>query len=174
MNTQKWILLVEDDSNDAGLALQVLTNKPSPVAVVHVKDGAEALNCLYRRDSFQARDTGPPALLLLDLKMPRVDGFAVLQQLKGDSALRAIPVTVFTSSREPSDLARSYELGTNSYVVKPLDFKAFTDVLRDIKKFWLDCNELPPEEMAASIAAQTSRSPHTQPGARSAQQTFEK
>ena len=153
MNTQKWVLLVEDDSNDAGLAQHVLTQSPSPVIVVHVKDGAEALNCLRRRETFRSRDPTPPALLLLDLKMPRMDGFSVLEQVKRDTDLKTIPVTVFTSSSEPADLARSYELGTNAYVVKPVDFEAFRDVLDEIKDFWINHNEQPPARIPARTAA---------------------
>lgn len=148
MSIRKWILLAEDDGNDAGLTLHVLAGSPAPALVVHVKDGVQALNCLYRRAAFVSRDTGPPSLVLLDLKMPRVDGFAVLQQVKGDAAMRAIPIAVFTSSREPADLARSYDLGTNAYVVKPVDFDEFTRALQEIKRFWLNYNEQPPSRRA--------------------------
>jgi CheY-like chemotaxis protein len=148
MKPHKWILLAEDDVNDAGLTLRVLSTAPTPVVVVHVKDGAEALNCLYRREGFQARDTGPPCLVLLDLKMPKVDGFAVLQKVKSDTAMKSIPVAIFSSSREPTDLVRSYELGTNAYVVKPVDFMAFREALQEIKDFWIKFNEQPPEGAA--------------------------
>ncbi len=141
MNLQKWILLVEDDANDAALILRVLTTAPCPAVVVHVKDGAEALNCVYRREGFESRDAGLPSLMLLDLKMPKVDGFSVLRQIKSDRATKAIPVTVFTSSKEPADLARSYDLGTNAYVVKPMDFESLTETLQEVKTFWMNYNE---------------------------------
>jgi CheY-like chemotaxis protein len=173
MKPQKWILLAEDDTNDAGLTLHVLSNMPSPVPVVHVKDGAEALSCLYRRDAFSSRDTGAPSLVLLDLKMPGVDGFAVLRQVKGDAAMSAVPVAVFTSSREPSDLARSYELGTNAYVVKPVDFEAFTRTLQEIQDFWLNCNEPPPERIPAKTRIQAARPAPAPPPADNDQQARE-
>ena len=163
MNTPKWILLAEDDSNDARLTLHALIQTSSPVTVVHVKDGAEALNCLYRRDVFASRDTGPPALLLLDLKMPRVDGFAVLKQIKSDRDMKAVPVTVFTSSREPADVARSYELGTNAYVVKPVDFQALLKVLQGIKNFWINYNERPTERAPGRIGATDYRGAQATP-----------
>ncbi len=144
MSGQKWILLVEDDANDADLTVRVLWDPESPVALVRVKDGLEALDCLHQRGLFQSRAPGLPALLVLDLKMPRANGFDVLQRIKNDVILRTVPVMVFTSSREPSDLVRSYELGTNAYVVKPVSFHEFAATLNEIKKFWIDLNELPP------------------------------
>ena len=140
----KWILLVEDDLNDADMTLRVLTDGSQQVEVVHVKDGAEALSCLYHRDAFANRNNGPPALILLDLKMTRMDGFEVLQRVKNDTNLRSIPVAVFTSSREPSDVIRGYQLGTNAYVVKPVDFHEFVSTLHAMENFWLAINEPPP------------------------------
>src|SRR5262249_41041562 len=119
MKTHKWVLLVEDDANDADLVRQVLAKTRTDAEVVHVADGADALNCLYQRETFAIAEKGPPSLVLLDLKMSRVDGFAVLEQIKRDHGLKSIPVAVFTSSREEADIARSYHLGTNAYVVKP-------------------------------------------------------
>lgn len=164
MKPQKWILLAEDDVNDAGLTLRVLSNSPVPVVVVHVKDGAEALNCLYRRAAFESRDTGPPSLVLLDLKMPRVDGFSVLQKVKSDREMKAIPVAIFSSSKEPADLVRSYELGTNAYVVKPVDFQAFMDALQEIKSFWIRYNEQPPEHAGAGQSTEGPADEHSSSG----------
>ncbi len=152
---RKWILLAEDDTNDADLTLRAFAKLGSAVLVLRVRDGVEALNCLYRRAAFASRDTGPPALLLLDLKMPGADGFAVLRQMKEDSALKNIPVAVFTSSREPDDVRRSYQLGTNAYVVKPVGFREFVEALQEIQRFWLDLNEPAPRgaPQAAAPAA---------------------
>jgi CheY-like chemotaxis protein len=124
----------------------------------------------YRRDAFASRDTGPPALLLLDLKMPRMDGFEVLRQIKSDPAMKAISVTVFSTSHEPADLARSYELGTNAYVVKPVDFQAFSRVLREIENFWLTCNQQPPD---GKSTAPTATFAQARPGSGRRSQPFE-
>src|SRR5262245_29225935 len=141
----KWILIAEDNAYDADLALRVLKTdeRPPDGEVVLVRDGAEALDCLYRRNRFETREDGNPAVVLLDLKMPKVDGWEVLRQIKADSRHRTIPVVVFTSSREEADLARCYQLGANAYVVKPVDFKEFADALRYVKDFWLTTNESP-------------------------------
>lgn len=156
----KWILLVEDDLQDADMALRALTNGPLRVEVVHVKDGAEALNCLYHRDAFANRNNGPPALVLLDLKMPRLDGFDVLERVKSDSELRTIPVAVFTSSREQSDILRSYQLGTNAYVVKPVGFREFTNALQALGRFWLTINEPPPKNSKPTNSVMAVSSHH--------------
>ncbi len=144
MSQPRWILLVEDDANDAQFTVRVLVDPQSPVAVVHVRDGVEAMDCLYHREAFQKREAGLPAMLLLDLKLPRVDGFEVLRQIKNDTVLRTVPVLVFTSSREPSDLARCYQLGTNAYVVKPVDFHQFVEAIKHVGAFWSVINEPPP------------------------------
>jgi CheY-like chemotaxis protein len=160
MSKAKWILLAEDDPHDADLAQRVLADTFSPVEVVVVTDGVEALNCLYRRDAFASRDTKLPSLVLLDLKMPLMDGFDVLRQIKGDVQLRAIPTTVFSSSREPVDVIRAYELGANAYVVKPLDFQEFLDALQEIKRFWIDINEAVPGKTLSRTATATLMTTH--------------
>lgn len=141
MNT-KWILLAEDNAIDAQLALRSLKDDDAG-EVVLATDGSEALDCLLGRGRYENREAGNPALILLDLKMPKVDGMDVLRQVKTDSRLRLIPVVIFTSSREESDLVRCYELGANAYVVKPLAFAEYRSVLQQVRAFWLALNELP-------------------------------
>jgi DNA-binding response OmpR family regulator len=121
------------------LAEYNLTNE---VVVIH--DGEQALDYLYRRGSFEARTNENPAVLLLDLKLPKVDGLEVLQQIKSDEALRMIPVVVLTSSREESDMVASYRLGVNAYVVKPVDFHEFVNAIKELGMFWALVNEPPP------------------------------
>lgn len=152
MSTQKWILLVEDDADDADLAMRALHNEVWTGEVVHASDGAEALDCLYRRGPFESRGEDPPSLVLLDLKMPRIDGFDVLQQIKSDTRFKSVPVVVFTSSRESTDVARSYQLGANAYIVKPVGFQQFSDTLQHAQRFWLGVNEPPPVEAGARSA----------------------
>jgi CheY-like chemotaxis protein len=147
MMKQKWILLAEDNANDADLTIRALSADRTPGEIVLACDGAEALDCLYRRGAFQSRDDDPPSVVLLDLKMPKVDGLEVLRQIKNDARLKNIPVVVFTSSRERIDLARSYQLGANAYVVKPLGFQEFVSALKQVKKFWLILNEPPPDNV---------------------------
>jgi CheY-like chemotaxis protein len=147
MTGRRWILLAEDNPNDADLALRVLAAQQAPSEVVLAVDGAEALDCLYQRGAFRSCDHGPPAVVLLDLKMPKIDGLEVLRQIKNDPALKQIPVVVFSSSNEGTDLTRTYQLGVNAYVVKPLGFQEFVAVLKDVRKFWLTINELPPVEL---------------------------
>lgn len=140
----KRILLAEDNANDLELTLAALQQHNLANEVIPVRDGAEALDYLYRRGAYANRDDGPPALVLLDLKMPKVDGLEVLETIKGDPQLRLIPVVMLTSSREESDLIRSYKLGVNAYVVKPVDFSEFMDAVRQIGAFWAVVNEVPP------------------------------
>ena len=143
MNFLKRILLVEDSLRDAEMALKAL--EPHLVnEVLHLRDGAEALDFLYRRGPFADRPNGNPAVLLLDLKMPRVDGLEVLRRIKDDPELMTIPVVVMTSSREDSDLQAAYQLGVNAYVVKPLKFPEFVDAVRQVGAFWAVLNEPPP------------------------------
>ena len=143
MSNQKWILVAEDNEHDADLTVRALIINQSPDNILIAHDGAEALDCLYRRNGFHGRELGPPAVLLLDLKMPKVDGLEVLRQIKADARLRTIPVVVFTSSREESDLTRSYDLGANAYVVKPVDYQKFVAAVKEVRKFWMVLNELP-------------------------------
>ena len=140
----KRILLAEDNANDLELTLAALQAHRIANEVVVVRDGAEALDYLYRRGPFADRPPGAPALVLLDLKMPKVDGLEVLRQIKGDPQLRLTPVVMLTSSREEVDLLRSYELGVNAYVVKPVAFDEFMGAVRQLGAFWAVVNEAPP------------------------------
>lgn len=144
MPTLKRILLVEDSPRDAEMALDALAAYNLANEVVHVRDGAEALDYLYRRGEFTGRASGQPAIILLDLKMPKVDGLEVLRQIKGDPQLKIIPVVVMTSSREEQDLVNSYQLGTNGYVVKPVKFQEFVEAVKQVGAFWAVLNEPPP------------------------------
>ena len=134
------ILLVEDNPLDAELTMTALTSGKIANSITWVKDGAEALDYLFRTGEYAARADVPPRLVLLDLKMPRVSGIEVLKAMKADARTRRIPVVVMTSSEEESDIARTYDLGVNSYVVKPLDFNAFSDVMRQAGYYWLAIN----------------------------------
>lgn len=140
----KRILLVDDSPRDTELAIDALQQHRLTNEIVTLRDGAEALDYLYRREAYAGRTDPNPVVILLDLKMPRVDGMEVLRQVKSDPALRAIPIVVMTSSREEQDLIRSYELGVNAYVVKPLDFHSFVDAVRTLGAFWAVLNEPPP------------------------------
>jgi CheY-like chemotaxis protein len=144
----KRILLVEDSANDIELTLGALEENHLANEVVVVRDGAEALDFLYKRGVFKLRKNGNPAVVLLDLKLPRVDGLEVLKQLKEDPDLRAVPVVMLTSSREERDLVRSYNLGVNAYVVKPVDFQEFVTALRELGLFWAVINQPPPGTVA--------------------------
>lgn len=144
MTSLKRILLVEDSPRDAEMTLAALATNHLANAVVHVRDGAEALDYLYRRGAFAGRTEGQPVVVLLDLKMPKVDGLEVLRQVKGDPTLKTTPVVMMTSSREEQDLVSSYELGVNAYVVKPLKFQDFTTAVRQVGAFWAIVNEPPP------------------------------
>lgn len=144
MNTLKRILLVEDSPKDIELTLTALAEHRLANEVVVVRDGAEALDYLYRRGAFRDRPNGEPAVVFLDLKLPKVDGLEVLRQVKTDAQLRRLPVVIVTSSREEPDVARSYELGANAYVVKPIDFQQFMDAIKELGLFWAVLNEPPP------------------------------
>jgi len=144
MASLRPILLVEDNPRDLELTLAALERCALANPVVVARDGAEALDYLYQRAASADRDPGDPAVVLLDLKLPRVDGLEVLEQVKRDPALRAIPVVMLTSSREERDLVRSYELGVNAFVVKPVDFTAFFEAIQDLGMFWAILNEPPP------------------------------
>jgi CheY-like chemotaxis protein len=158
MTKDKWILLAEDNANDADLTMRALSSDQSACEVVLAGDGAAAMDCLFRRGAFRSRQRGPPAVVLLDLKMPKVDGLEVLRQIKNDAALRIIPTVVFTSSRERKDIVRAFQLGANAYVVKPLDFREYVSVLKDLKKFWLVTNEAPSADLMTAAAAQPIKS----------------
>jgi CheY-like chemotaxis protein len=138
------ILMVEDDPNDVELTLTALAEYNLANEVVVTRDGAEALDYLYSRGSFAGRSTDNPAVLLLDLKLPKVDGLQVLKQIKTDENLRMIPVVVLTSSREERDMVESYRLGVNAYVVKPVDFHEFVNAIKELGVFWAVINQPPP------------------------------
>lgn len=140
----KRILLVEDDPMDMELTLTALEEKNLANEVLVVHDGEEALDFLYSRGSFRMRMPGNPVLILLDLKLPKVDGLEVLRQIKNDEHLRTIPVVMLTSSREEQDVVDSYKLGVNAYVVKPIDFQDFLSAVKEIGLFWAVINEPPP------------------------------
>jgi CheY-like chemotaxis protein len=137
-------LMVEDDPKDVELTLTALEEYNLSNEVVVTSDGEEALDYLYQRGKFQARTNGNPAVLLLDLKLPKVDGLEVLQQIKSDEKLKMIPVVVLTSSREERDMVASYKLGVNAYVVKPVDFHEFVNAIKELGVFWAIINEAPP------------------------------
>jgi CheY-like chemotaxis protein len=150
--TLRKILLAEDSENDIELTLAALASHHVVNEIVVVRDGVEALDYLHRRGSFASRPDENPALVLLDLKMPRVDGMKmprvdgieVLRDVKSTPALRTIPVVVLTSSREEQDLVRTYDLGVNAYVVKPVAFRDFMDAVKALGQFWAVINEAPP------------------------------
>jgi len=144
MTDIKRILLAEDSEKDIELALEALEEHNLANAVVVVRDGAEALDYLYRRGQYAGGSDGQPVLVLLDLKMPKVDGLEVLRQIKMDPELKRIPVVIMTSSREEQDLIRSYDLGVNAYVVKPVKFAEFMDSVKQLGIFWALINEPPP------------------------------
>lgn len=141
--THKYILLVDDNIHDVELALSALEEHGLSQNVVVVRDGVEALEYLYHQGQYVDRQNGNPAVILLDLKMPRMDGLEVLAQLKSDSNLKAIPVVMLTSSREESDMHTSYQSGVNAYVVKPVDFMTFVETIKTLGLFWATVNELP-------------------------------
>jgi CheY-like chemotaxis protein len=137
------ILFAEDSANDAELTLTALKHSGLANEVVWVRDGSLALDYLYTRGTFADRSLGNPGLVLLDLKMPKVNGLEVLRHIKSDPALKTIPVVVLTSSREEQDLVRSYEIGVNAYVVKPVAFQDFMQAVRDLGQFWAVVNQTP-------------------------------
>src|SRR5262247_900520 len=138
------ILLVEDDPKDTELTRTALEEYNLSNEVVVASDGEEALDYLYYRGKFQRRSGENPAVMLLDLKLPKVNGLEVLEKIKSDDALRMIPVVVLTSSREERDMVKSYKLGVNAYVVKPVDFHEFVNAIKELGVFWAIINEPPP------------------------------
>lgn len=141
------ILMVEDDPKDVELTLTALEEYNLANEVVVTRDGEEVLDYLYCRGAYKDRGAENPAVLLLDLKLPKVDGLEVLQQMKSDEKLKLIPVVVLTSSREERDMVASYKLGVNAYVVKPVDFHDFVNAIKELGVFWAVINEPPPGSM---------------------------
>jgi CheY-like chemotaxis protein len=144
METLGRILLVEDDRKDVELTLEALEEYNLANEVVVASDGEQALDYLYYRGKFTQRAHENPAVLLLDLKLPKVNGLEVLQQIKSDENLKLIPVVVLTSSHEEKDMVASYKLGVNAYVVKPVDFHEFVNAIKELGVFWAVINEPPP------------------------------
>ena len=140
----KPILLVEDNPKDKELTLNALEASQLANEIIVLRDGAEALDYLYRRGAHAARATPDPAVVILDIKMPKVDGLEVLATIKGDPAMRHLPTVMLTSSREEADLIRSYQLGVNAFVVKPVGFREFFEAIQDVGAFWAVLNEPPP------------------------------
>ncbi|MCD9095348.1 response regulator [Luteimonas fraxinea] len=146
MSEIRTILLAEDSPHDAEMAIDALRDAHLANPIVHVEDGVEALDYLLQRGKYADRAPGDPAVLLLDIKMPRMDGLEVLKQLREHETLKRMPVVILSSSREESDLARSWDLGVNAYVVKPVDVDQFFEAVRTLGKFWAVLNETPDEE----------------------------
>ncbi len=144
MSVLKKILLVEDNPNDIELTMEALAENNIANAVDIARDGEEALDYLARKGIFSSRQTGNPAVILLDLKLPKVDGLEVLRTIRNNGELKMIPVVILTSSREESDLIDTYKLGVNAYVVKPVDFNEFVRAIRTLGLFWAIINEPPP------------------------------
>lgn len=141
MNRLRTIVLAEDSPADAEMALDALREANLANPIVHVEDGVEALDFLYRRGAFAGRPDECPAVLLLDIKMPRMDGLEVLRTLREDPKFKKLPVVILSSSREENDLARSWDLGVNAYVVKPVDVEQFFVAVRTLGQFWAVLNE---------------------------------
>ena len=144
MNKLGRILLVEDDPKDVELTLTALEEYNLANEVIVARDGEEALEYLYSRGKFKTRSDGNPSVMLLDLKLPKVDGLEVLKQIKSEEKLRMIPVVVLTSSKEEKDMVASYKLGVSAYVVKPVDFHEFVNAIKELGVFWAVINEPPP------------------------------
>lgn len=139
----RTILLAEDSPADAEMAMDALREANLANPIVHVEDGVEALDFLYCRGSFASRTELAPAVVLLDIKMPRLDGLEVLKQMRADETFKRVPVVILSSSREESDLVRSWDLGVNAYVVKPVDVNQFFIAIRTLGQFWAVLNETP-------------------------------
>jgi two-component system response regulator len=145
METRKIdIVLVEDNPDDADLTMRALKKNGLASSIIHLQDGEEALDFIFCKGAYSGRVFGElPRLLILDLKMPKVDGIEVLRQVKSDSRTRALPVVLFTSSNEERDIAKSYQSGVNSYIVKPVEFESFVKVVSDVGLYWLSLNQIP-------------------------------
>ena len=145
------ILLVEDNPDDAELTKLALSRHGLDGRVTHVSDGMQALDYLHRRNQFANRSGSNPVLVLLDLKMPLLDGIGVLREIKGSDQLHNIPVVVLTSSTEPSDLMRAYDAGTNAYIAKPTEFSQFLSAMKHVCEFWVNINQTSPALSASGV-----------------------
>ena len=143
MTAIRTILLAEDSPADAEMAVDALRDARLANPIVHVEDGVETMDYLLRRGAFANREEGLPAVLLLDIKMPRLDGLEVLKQIRNEESLKRLPVVILSSSREESDLARSWDLGVNAYVVKPVDVDQFFNAVKTLGTFWAVINQAP-------------------------------
>lgn len=159
MSELRRILFAEDSPADVEMTLEALAEYHLANEIVVVPDGEQALDYLHYRGRFARRGGGNPALVLLDLKMPKVGGLEVLRAIKEHPELKTVPVVMLTSSREEQDLVRSYELGVNAYIVKPVGFPAFIEAVRQLGAFWALHNQPPPERCRPPIAAETDPSP---------------
>ena len=142
----RTILLVEDSQADAEMTMDALSDAHLVNPVVHLEDGVDCLDYLYARGAWAEREAGDPAVVLLDIKMPRMNGLDVLTAMRADEKLRRIPVVILSSSREESDLARSWDLGANAYVIKPVDVDQFFDAVRTLGQFWAVLNQAPEQD----------------------------
>jgi len=142
----RTILLVEDSMADAEMALDALADAHLANPVVHVEDGVECMDYLLRRGAWESRESGEPAVVLLDIKMPRMNGLDVLTAMRDNPQFKRIPVVILSSSREESDLARSWDLGANAYVIKPVDVDQFFDAVRTLGQFWAVLNQAPEQD----------------------------
>jgi CheY-like chemotaxis protein len=149
----KFILLAEDDAVVAELVLHTLATMTPAPKVVHVRDGVEALDFLTVRGAYAQREPGNPTLVLLDVKMPRLDGLEVLRQVKTNARLKTTPVVMLTSSQDERDVRESYLLGANAYVVKPVEFRRFAFILQHLETFWLGINHPPPDQYSLATVA---------------------
>lgn len=152
MNDLRPILLVEDNPNDIELTLTALKQCNIANQVIVLRDGAEALDYVYRRGDYASRAAGEPAVILLDLKLPKVDGLEVLARIKSDADHKQIPIVMLTSSKEEKDLVRSYQSGVNSFVVKPVEFSEFFEAIRNLGMFWAILNQPPPPRRRGGAA----------------------
>jgi CheY-like chemotaxis protein len=143
----KRILLVDDNRNDIELTLNVLEANNLVNEVIVAEDGTEALDYLFRRGKFASHEPGNPAVILLDIKMPKMNGIEVLKQIRADPKLKSIPVIMLTSSAEEKDVVESYNLGANSYVIKPVDINQFINAIKTLEQFWAVINQPPPKQM---------------------------
>lgn len=144
MAEPRMILLVEDNPDDEALALRAMRKNNIGNAVIVARDGAEALDILFRRGAFEEQNPGLPEVVLLDLKLPKVDGLDVLRQIRQNARTRLLPVVILTSSKEDQDLISGYRLGANSFIRKPVDFDQFVEAVRQLGLYWLVLNQAPP------------------------------